>query len=240
MASGSQFYSYGKFTNGLTTGDSAQVYLNAGATLYLSNGGLFQTGTGSKLKIYGSVQNYPGQSSTITLGNPGDAAGSGGFIGGEANIGTAASPIHLVNNAGTADPGDPANFTIFGDYTQGLNGALDLNIDGPGGPGVGNDRFVVNGNVTLDGTLDLIIGKGYKPTGLYDLLEFTGTLTGGFSTVEETIGGNTINLQGSLIYGPSGISFQPAATPEPAPWLAVGGGAFVLLRRRRKAVCKAG
>jgi hypothetical protein len=222
----------GNFINGASQSDAAKVYVYGGISL--QSGGFFQTGSGSLLKVYGTVQSGTPNVS-VQLGNVGDPAGSAGFLGGSGTIGNPSSPISVVNNAGTVNPGDPQILTIDGDYFQGANGALDINIDGPGGAGVGNDKLVVNGDVTLGGTLDLIFGNGYAPTGPIEFLDFTGSLTGRFGTLEETVGGNTFGLPGMISYGANGITFTPQAVPEPGCWLAFGAGGLVLFRRRKAA-----
>ena len=216
-----------QFTNGSSQTDAAKVNVINGE-IYLGNSGnYFQTGANSKtyVGLNGAIYSKTG---TFTLGNLGDPAGSAGYLGGSGSV-----IMNVVNNAGTIDPGDPQVLTIIGGLIEGPNGTLAFNIDGPGGPGVGNDQLVVSGDVTLAGTLDLIFGPGYSPSGTFNILDVVnGTVTGDFSTLEETINGQTTILHGNIVIGPGGLTYN--AVPEPAPWLALGGAALGVLCRRRK------
>lgn len=221
------------FNNGTSQTDAARVNVLNGEIYMVGSGGYFQTGANSKTYVGVDGAIYaPGVN--FTLGNPGDPAGSAGYLGGSGSV-----FMSVVNNAGTIDPGDPQSLTIFGGLTEGANGTLAFHLDGPGGPGVGYDSLDVYGNVMLGGTLDLIIGPGFNPNGqTFDILTVTGgTITGDFSKLEETINGVTFNLPGTLNIGSGGITYEGAATPEPASWLALGGAALgVVCRRRRRRV----
>jgi hypothetical protein len=229
-------YVQGLVTNGSTTGDAAKIY-NYGY-MTLGSQGLFQTGSGSVLKDYGFI-NTSGASSSITLGNVGDAAGSAGTLGGNGTIGYIGHPINVFNNAGTVNPGDPQILTIVGNYTQGANGTIILNVDGPGGAGVGYDQLNVTGNLILDGTIDIVFGDipgtttPYTPTGLLDLINYSGTYSS-LSTLkfEETIDGTTTQgLTGGYTVG----ILHTAAVPEPSSFAAFGAAGLGFLLRRRKA-----
>ncbi len=231
---GTLYVPVGLLTNGVTSGDAAKI--NNYGSITIGAQGLFQTGSGSAIKNFGSINTWVA-SSTLTLGNVGDAAQSAGTLGGNGTIGSAGHTINVVNNAGTVNPGDPQILTIIGNYVQGANGTTIFNIDGPGGAGVGYDQLNVVGTLTLDGTIDLVFGNlpgtttPYSPTGVLNLFNFVGTDTN-FSTLkfEETINGVTTQGLGNGFT----VGFHNAAVPEPSPMVALGVAGFGFLLRRRK------
>ncbi len=107
----------------------------------------------------------------------------------------------VVTNAGEVRPG-PATDTlrIEGDYHQGADGTLFIELGGTN-PGGSHDRLVVDGDVTLDGVLDIALVNGFAPS-LGDQFDIVGSnLPGGaFSRVD---GGN---LGGGLVLQPVYLS----------------------------------
>lgn len=95
--------------------------------------------------------------------------------------------------------------TIDGDYDQTASGMLVLDFFGSG-PG-SYDSLFVNGNVALDGTVEIDLVDGFTPVAgdEFTILTWTGSLTGDFSNLDfapltdglkftETIGNNAITL----------------------------------------------
>lgn len=77
--------------------------------------------------------------------------------------GTGAINGTLTNSGGSVQPGSehPGTLTVFGDYTQGVNGRLDLQI---GGSGQGSyDVLKVSGPVSLHGSLFVSLIDGFVP-----------------------------------------------------------------------------
>jgi hypothetical protein len=156
--------------------------------------------------------------------NGGEVSGSGTITG------------SITNTAGTvsaSDPGTPDIVTINGNYTQGSGGTFE---DFLGGASAGNGlnfygRLVVNGQVSLSGTLDLMLVNGFAPTAgeTFLLLTSTGTLSGSFSNLVLPAGGfwylSYNNGCGAGNAGCVVVTFENVAgTPEPSTmWLLLGG-----------------
>lgn len=98
--------------------------------------------------------------------------GSGGTLTGTGTIfGRLDQDGGVDNFAGQVIPGfSPGTMTINGDYRQGPEGALVIEVGGPD-PGTGYDQLVVSGNTVLNGTLELQFIDGYTP-GPDDTFEF--------------------------------------------------------------------
>jgi len=74
------------------------------------------------------------------------------------------SVVADVNNTGASvEPGSPVGvLTIDGDYAQGGGGRCRIEIAGKE-PGVEYDTLAVTGDVTLAGTLEVVVLRGYRP-----------------------------------------------------------------------------
>lgn len=86
-----------------------------------------------------------------------------------------------VTNDGNLNPGtSPGTITINNAYTQTANGVLNIDLNGTTA-GTQYDQLIVNGTVTLAGTLNAILG--YTPTNgdTYNVLSFT-SRTADFTT----------------------------------------------------------
>jgi hypothetical protein len=106
------------------------------------------------------------------------------------------------NNGGTVAPGNsPGILTIEGNYTQGTNGTLALEIGGLV-PGDDHDKLVVNGIATLAGTLDVTLINGFTLAGdmLFDVLDFN-SVVNDFTTFNLPTGLVWNVSDGSLCFG---------------------------------------
>jgi len=126
-----------------------------------------------------------------------------------------------LNNDATVSPGNsPGVMAIEGDYTQGDNGTLLIELAGTGA-GTDYDRLQVGGEVSLDGTLEISLIDGFQPApgDTFDILDFA-SLTGDFDEV------NLPSLGGSLAWDDSALLVHGsiAVVPEPATLLMVLGG----------------
>ncbi len=100
----------------------------------------------------------------------------------------------LNNNGGTVSPGASpgiltiaadANPSFRGNYQQGANGTLEIEIGGET-PGTQSDQLVVAGTATLDGTLRVALIDGFVPASGQSFVVLTaGTRTGEFTTVDD-------------------------------------------------------
>lgn len=104
---------------------------------------------------------------------------AGGILGGTGTIGGNTT----INNNGTLSPGTSPGTTTFGsDLILNSGSILDYELDTPGTVGSNvNDLAVVNGNLTLDGILN-VTDLGSFGAGTYTLITYGGILTN--NTVE--------------------------------------------------------
>ncbi|RVC61233.1 hypothetical protein EN759_29640, partial [Mesorhizobium sp. M00.F.Ca.ET.038.03.1.1] len=106
-----------------------------------------------------------------SLGNTAVSVGSSGTLSG---VGTIAGPVTVD---GTIAPGDSPGTLTVGSLTLNASAKLDYELGTPGTVGSGvNDLIVVNGDLTLDGTLNITDVGGFGP-GVYRLMNYGGALT---------------------------------------------------------------
>lgn len=163
--------------------------------------------------------------------------GTGGTLAGTGTING-----HVFNLGGTVGPGfSPGTMSINGDFHLGSGGSLDLEI---GGLAAGlYDQLLVNGDVVLDGTLNLIFIDDFLPE-LDDLLT-------DLITFDELTLGSNFNLMfsglnndwqyetlfGASSFGLRSLSDASAPVPEPSTLLLLSSGLISLAcytRKRKK------
>jgi autotransporter-associated beta strand protein len=170
-------------------------------------GGVFVSG--GALFINGAV------SSAVTVERRGTPEGPSQF-GGSGQLGgglTVQAGCILTVGANTNSPG---TLTVTNTFTE-LGGVLnqfDLSID-PNGITGSNDLLRIIGNVVLSGTNIITITQtsGFLGGGVYPLLTYTGTLTGGLTNLVLT--GNFI--QPVALTNPPGMIGLLAVVPSAAP-----------------------
>jgi fibronectin-binding autotransporter adhesin len=121
-------------------------------------------------------------------------------------VGTITAPT-VDNSGGTVAPGhSPGILTINGDYTQGPNGELDVQINGPAA-GTQFSRLSVSGTASLDG--DLRVTSPGTQAGAFRVLQ-AGARSGEFASV---IAGQTF----ATSYDSTGLTLlgAPANTAKP-------------------------
>ncbi|QYU68953.1 autotransporter domain-containing protein [Leptolyngbya sp. 15MV] len=100
-------------------------------------------------------------------------------ISGNATLGGAGLvAANVTVNDGRIAPGNSAgNLTITGNLALGADSILDFELGSPDGtPGIDSDLLTVNGNLTLDGLVN-VTDLGSFGEGLYRLINYSGTLT---------------------------------------------------------------
>jgi hypothetical protein len=79
-------------------------------------------------------------------------------------------------------PSTPGTLRVTGNYTQNSGGKLQIDV----ASSAGSDKLEVLKNITLAGTLEVSLAGGYVPHGThsFDVLDWTGTLSGMFSSIQ--------------------------------------------------------
>lgn len=117
---------------------------------------------------------------------------------------------------------------------------VDIAAPGPAGS-PGNDLVIVNGDLTLGGTLELIEGTGFDPNGTYILMHYTGSVSGTL-TLDPSFNGpvddnpmDNVNMvvyvdpvNQNVLLGPLGVA------PEPGTLGLIAFGMLPMIRRRRR------
>jgi T5SS/PEP-CTERM-associated repeat protein len=179
------------------------------------------TVSGYSLFVYqgGSVELDNGIFAVDTVEVNGRVCGTGTFTSRE-EFGT-----NIVNvGQGRICPGSsPGQLTIIGDYEQSAAGTLEIEIAGPA-PGTEHDVLKVTGNVTLDGTLELVFIDDYLPSegDVFEFLPVEGQITGEFSTIE--VRGVKSTWQFDVGSNPEGgLTIESNSNAEPGGGFVIGG-----------------
>jgi uncharacterized protein (TIGR03437 family) len=147
----------------------------------------------------------------LCFGTPGQF--QGGLLQG---IGTITGNIN--NTGATLNPGQsPGLLTISGNYTQGANSTLNLELGGLT-PGTQYDQVAIGGTATLGGTLNVTLINGFVPShgNVFQVLTFA-TRTGDFAVKN---GLNAGNARLAATFNPTNLSLTAqvcaALTVNPA------------------------
>jgi len=233
------------------------IYRLTGGTLTTFNQSDIGTVADSQGEMHVGSAGSPGavppatwQSGTaVVVGDNGPAASAGtGLLVVEAS-GTVIAPSVAINRHGTLSGSgdvlaDVINnghlqvgqsmgwLNIGGDYTQTTDGLLSIELGG-----VGPEWLNIQGDVSLDGTLDVsLLNPGAMLPGMTFNILFANSVVGQFSrTLFPVIGGNTF----AISYGVNSVSLSVvSAVPLPAAaWLFLGGlGGLIAIGRRKSRI----
>ena len=151
-----------------------------------------------------------------------------------------------VENHGIVAPGASAGtLNITGNYVQGADGRLDIELGGVL-PGIDFDRLLVSGNATLNGVLDVTHLAGYAPKiGDSFIVLASSRLYGAFSSLALHGFGAGTQINVSYLDGNDADSYADyvrldvAAVPEPETYAMMLAGLGVVgwsLRKRKLAM----
>jgi len=200
----------GNSGTGITVNSGANLTVNSNVIFAGSSDTFAVNGTGVAT-VTGAVTamnglNKTGSGALFVDGTvTGNVRAVGGLIGGTGTI------VGNVYNAATVSPGDaPGTLNVSGNYTQAATGALVIKF---AGFGLGqHDLLQVGGSANLAGTLVLLnVGgaQGLKVGQIVPFLTAAQGITGSFSSVVDSLGGNTLVVP-ELVYGSTGISLEGA------------------------------
>jgi fibronectin-binding autotransporter adhesin len=212
----------GAFTN------SGNVTIGASDTLN-AKGGYSQSGGGTTVRLGGTIS-----APTFVVGG-GTVQGGGTIAANVQNTGGTITPTDLNNK--------PSTLTVNGNFAQGTNGTLVIDL---GGTGSGQFSVLsISGTANLGGMVDFTALGGFTPgagetfTFLLASLGVSGTFAD-----QPPVLTNFVCPIGSTctdVYGPNSVSFEISAsttpTPEPGTMILIGTGLLSLggLTRRKKA-----
>jgi len=143
-----------------------------------------------------------------------------------------------IGQNGTLAPGSsPGMFTIDGDYTQDILGLLEIEL---GGLIRGDEYDVLNvtGQMSLAGTLDVVLYGGFEPLqgNSFDILDW-GSLSGTFDTVNLPALNAGLCWDTSGLYTDGTLNVQSGGQVIPAPGAmllaGIGTGLVVCLKRKK-------
>jgi hypothetical protein len=193
------------------------VRKSAGTGTSIFGAGLSVTNRGTIEALTGTLQFWMfTQESGTTALNGGnlnflnDAVFNGGSL-----VGNGTITGNVRNNGATFGPGfSPGKITINGNYIQGANGVMTLEIGGAAA-GTEYDQLQVSGAVALGGTLNISLINGFRPAvGDVFPIILPGSFTGAFSSI------NTTGFTGQVNYSAGAISITiltVSGTPTPTP-----------------------
>ncbi len=180
--------------------NNASLSYGGAAAVKFDNAGTFLKTNSAGTTIVGSVFNNYGTNAistgTLNLNSTFTQYGglmslcSGNVINGSAlqilggEVRGAGNISGDVNNVGgTVSPGcSPGQLTIGGNYTQGANGTLNVELAGTT-PGSSYDRLAVTGTATLGGSVRVALSGGFEPAPNASFMFLTGgSVNGGFAS----------------------------------------------------------
>ena len=188
-----------------------------GAGTSTSNGGLdvaggtLTVGSGQSFVFNGNYQQTGGLTDIASGGalqvSP---AVTGGVFRGAGQV-----TGNLTNTSGTVRPGtSPGTLTVTGDYTQGANGVLEVDVDGTA-QGTQYDHLDVGGAASLDGTVAVVKGAGFDPL-LSDTFQFLSSASRS-GTFDALVGSRLASGEGYVLDYPGAPDFGARLTVTGPP-----------------------
>ena len=134
-------------------------------------------------------------SNNITQGNivvKGGTLGGGGVIGGDVSFTTTGGTLAPGNSIGT--------LTVSGDLTLSADDTTEIEFDASN-----TDKIIVNGDISLDGTLVLEPASGTYSAGVYTIIDGNG---GSGNTLSGTFASTTVNNSSNISGFTTSISYD--------------------------------
>jgi autotransporter-associated beta strand protein len=186
-------YAGGTYVEGGRLDVSNDAALGSSEVRIFSNGILRYTASatvGRSIILDGGVLEAPGD---VSLAAAGAIQGEGTVVG------------NVANSGSVVPEGSTGLLHIEGNYTQTSSGILIMFADLFLPPG-SNSRLEVTGDVALDGTLQMNLGGmgQFRGTRSFDVLDWTGNLTGTFSSLQLPMFGGAFSWDTSQLYN-SGV-----------------------------------
>ena len=219
------------FANNLSILSASTLAMTSGSNLFsgalLGSGPLTLNLPGSQLTLQGDSSGFSGavtvNNGTLLVDNPaGSGTGSGAVtVLGAATLGGSGVVGGPLTVNGTLAPGNhPGTLTISNDLVINNGAVLQYQL------GAGSDLTVVNGNLTLGGTLNLT-SDGSLGAANYTLFTYTGSLSGD-ATLGITPPGYSYYLNTNTAGGVILVAYSPAPTPPGFAAISSSGGKVVL------------
>jgi fibronectin-binding autotransporter adhesin len=220
------------YVNANTVAFSASSAIIVGGQMQGVGGSLTKTGTASL--TLNAANTYTGSTSV----NQGRLVVNGSLSSGTVSVATGATLSGTgtvgpatFSLASTLEPGNSAGTLTTGNLTLANSTALAFELDVPNTVGGTNDLVQVNGNLTLDGLLNVTQGTSFG-YGIYRLFNYTGTLTNNSVVLDA---GLLTAYPGSTVDTSTSGQVNLVVVPEPSVAGAVllGSGVLLAFRRRR-------
>jgi hypothetical protein len=190
------------------TGATMEMHAFSAGSKLTNQGGTIELLEGAKFNAHSALQLIQ-TSGTISLANAAMTVPFGIDLNGGQLIGSGTITGPVRNNGGSVAPGfSPGKITIEGNYTQGADGVLNIEIGG-NSPGDGYDQLRVIGTATLGGTLNLKLINGFQPR-LGDVFEIIdpNAVSGTFAQINAEGFGVQAN------YAAGGITVTVTSVPD--------------------------
>jgi fibronectin-binding autotransporter adhesin len=257
----------GNITNGSATNSGGNVVISSGGALTASNvtntaGNLVVVGGGA-LTVPGTYAQSGGVSQIdgkLTLRNSSTLLLTGGQLAGTGSIvSTVATGSVTINNTqGLVNPGDllavsvsstgsvttsavstPGTLTVKGNYTQGANGTLQIDLGGTA-QGTSYSLLSVLDKASLAGTLNVNLTNNFAPTvgETFDFLTYGSLASTTFANIDSLDAGYTYDISYNTTTKVGILTVLTVGVPESSTLISAGlmfgSGCLVFLSRRRK------
>jgi len=180
----------------VSTGTSAYLGRNAAT----ADGTAVVSGGGSSWFVFQSLFVGGAGKGTLTVADFGAvSAATGVGVGPQGKIAGDGVISGTISNDGVVAPGAPIGaLQVFGNYYENAPAKLQIEIESASS----FDALDVTGDIVLNGTLEVSLTGGYVPSGnrSFDILDWTGGLSGTFASIQLPTLGGTLTWDTSQLY----------------------------------------